>query len=357
MKQDQLCTDFQASPFAGMIVTGDGSILETTRKLADEFSPIPTNFYELLQPQDKNFQDVIARVISAGVPASIEARLSGGPDGNKIRFLLIPLGGRLADRVAVLLSSQDETTIFREKLAKMKYRLDAIQHEFEDLCFSVSHDVRNPLVLIDGFSQALIEDYGEQLQGEAKFYLQRIRAAGRKMAQLIDDLLSISRIMRVEMECKPVDLTIMMREIVKDKLNKVEGRQVQVHVAEGMEAFADAKLLNIICQQLIDNAFKFTGRVTEAIIDIGSMKIDGEEAFYIRDNGVGFRSTDAEKIFQPFQKLHSAEEFAGTGTGLALVKRAIERHGGSVWGEGASGKGATFFFRLPLGKSDGGQHE
>ncbi|MGH2399567.1 MAG: sensor histidine kinase, partial [bacterium] len=186
-------------------------------------------------------------------------------------------------------------------------------------------------------------------------HLERIRAAAQRMALLIDDLLSLSRLVRAELRREPIDLTGMAREIVTELQQSQPDRKVEVVIGDGMRTLGDVNLLRAALQNLIGNAWKFTGRRDRARVEVGTMHQNGERTFFVRDNGAGFDMSYAGKLFGAFQRLHGAADFPGTGIGLATVQRIIHRHGGHIWAEGEVEKGATFYFTLPLEEApDGG---
>ncbi len=218
--------------------------------------------------------------------------------------------------------------------------------ELESFAYSVSHDLRAPLRAINGFGQALEEDYAALLDAEGRDYLRRIRAASQRMGQLIDDLLKLSRVSRHQLQFEEVDLSTMAREILAELRQGTPGRRVDVHIERGLTARGDAKLLRIVLENLLDNAWKYTRRKPEARIEFGAVAQDGETVFFVRDNGTGFDMRYVDKLFVAFQRLHHLHEYEGTGIGLATVARIINRHSGRVWAEGESGKGAVFYFSL-----------
>lgn len=219
--------------------------------------------------------------------------------------------------------------------------------ELEAFSYSVSHDLRSPLRSIDGFSQALLEDYAEQLDNQGKDYLKRVRAATQRMGELIDDMLKLSRVTRVEMQRKPVDLSTLASEVLAELQNDEPERRVDCCVEPGIVAQGDARLLRVALENLLGNAWKFTGKTANAKIEFGSkLSADGTRLFFVRDNGAGFDMTYADKLFGVFQRLHQGNEFPGTGVGLATVQRIVFRHGGQVHGAGVPGQGATFYFSL-----------
>lgn len=222
--------------------------------------------------------------------------------------------------------------------------------ELEAFAYSVSHDLRAPLRGIDGFSEALLHDCADQLNDEGKQYLQRIRAGSQRMGALIDDLLTLSRIGRKQLKRADVDLSAIARSVIAKLHQDDLQRTVQFTIAEDLHTEGDSNLLTIVLENLLGNAWKYTGRTVDARVEMAATTIDGEEVFFVRDNGAGFDMRYVHKLFGVFERLHGAD-FEGTGIGLATVKRIIERHGGRIWGEGEQDKGACFFFSLPdIGK-------
>jgi PAS domain S-box-containing protein len=224
--------------------------------------------------------------------------------------------------------------------------LGALNRELEAFSYSVSHDLRAPLRSIDGFSQALAEEYGEQIDAQGQDYLRRIRAATQRMGELIDDLLTLSRVTRRELHRESVNLSALARTIAAHLENRDPGRRVEFRVADGLVASGDAHLLRVALENLLGNAWKFTSRQPAARIELGITTVAGERTYFVRDNGVGFDMTYSGKLFGAFQRLHRGEEFPGTGIGLATVQRIVTRHGGRIWAEAAVGAGATFYFTL-----------
>jgi signal transduction histidine kinase len=222
--------------------------------------------------------------------------------------------------------------------------LEQANKELEAFSYSVSHDLRAPLRAIDGFSKILLEDYGERLDGRAHQYLQRVRAGTQRMAALIDDLLNLSRISRAQLRQEPIDMTQLARNIVAELRRRDPSRNVAVEIADELSAHGDARLASIVLENLLGNAWKFTAKRPDAEIAFGGEKKGNETVFVLRDNGAGFDMAYAGKLFAPFQRLHSASEFEGTGIGLATVHRIVSRHGGHIWAEAAIDQGATFFF-------------
>ncbi len=264
-----------------------------------------------------------------------------------------PILGVFAARVAAELERKAALDSLRELNATLEQRvhqrtlaLEAANDELEAFAYSVSHDLRAPLRAIDGFSQALLEDYGTRLDDTGRDYLVRVRAGTRSMGRLIDDLLKLSRITRSPLAPGAMDLTRTARDIVAELRLREPARVVDVEVAPGLAAWGDPGLLRIALENLFDNAWKYTSRTEGARIAFGLVEHAGETAFCVRDNGVGFDMKFAERLFGAFQRLHRADEFEGTGIGLATVRRIVHRHGGRIWAHAEPGAGATFCFTL-----------
>jgi signal transduction histidine kinase len=232
------------------------------------------------------------------------------------------------------------------QIERSNQELAALNQEIEAFNYSVSHDLRGPLRSMDGFSLALLEDYGDKLDAEAKDSLQRIRAASQRMGRLIDELLGLSRVTRAELTIKPVNLSLMAREIADSLHQQQPERSVQWVITEGMTVQADKALIQIAMQNLLENAWKFTGKTEKPVIRVGLNEHNGEKECFVADNGVGFDMTYADRLFGAFQRLHHESEFSGTGIGLAIVQRIFRRHEGKIWAQAEPGRGATFFFRL-----------
>ena len=230
----------------------------------------------------------------------------------------------------------------RERTAQ----LEAINKELESFSYSVSHDLRAPLRTLDGFSQALLEDYADKLDETGQNLLNRIRAASQRMGQLIDDLLQLSRLSRSEMRITEVNLSEMAQEILNELQEQNPTREVKSIVADGLVVRGDLRLLRVALSNLLGNAWKFTSKQPEACIEFGVTERDGKPVYFVRDNGAGFDMAYAGKLFGAFQRLHRMNEFEGTGIGLATVQRVLLRHGGSIWAEAAVNEGATFYFTL-----------
>ena len=259
---------------------------------------------------------------------------------------LVPKTLQMLQAAKVSESRRGELERANEELERRGAELEAVNRELESFSYSVSHDLRAPLRVIDGFSHALLEDYSGKLDAEGEDYLRRVRAASQQMGQLIDDLLLLSRVTRTDIRREPVDLSAMARSIIEELRASEPERRVEFTVAEKLSALGDGRLLRIALENLLGNAWKFTARREDARVEFGATERDGQAVYYVRDNGAGFDMDYAGKLFGPFQRLHHAEEFEGTGVGLATVQRVVSRHGGRVWAEGVVNRGATFYFTL-----------
>ena len=245
----------------------------------------------------------------------------------------------LADEVA-------ERTRTEEALAERTVALEAANRELEAFSYSVSHDLRAPLRGIDGFSQALLEDYVNKLDEQGKDYLTRIRSASQRMGHLIDDLLNLARFTRAEIRREAVNLSEIAKSLVAELAQREPERHVTFEIGEGLEVKGDPRLLRVALENLFRNAWKFTSKHPRARIEFGVAQRDGKPTYFVRDDGAGFDMAYKAKLFGAFQRLHKATEFYGTGVGLATVQRIVRRHGGEIWAEGEVEKGATFYFTL-----------
>jgi PAS domain S-box-containing protein len=225
--------------------------------------------------------------------------------------------------------------------------LETANKELEAFAYSVSHDLRAPLLSIDGFSQVLLDECSSKVDETGKAYLGFIRAGAQRMAQLIDDMLRLSRVTRGELRREQVNLSSIAQEIAQNLSAREPERKVTFNIAPGIEVNGDAQFLRGVLENLLGNAWKFTSKRDEARIEFGTTVAEGRTACFVRDNGAGFNQAYAERLFTTFQRLHSTEEFPGTGIGLATVQRIVQRHGGRVWAQGEVDRGATIYFTLP----------
>ena len=236
----------------------------------------------------------------------------------------------------------------RELNASLERKVRERTQELEAFSYSVSHDLRGPLHAVSGFAEALEQDCGAQLDECGRHYLRRIRAGAERMDALIEDLLSLSRISRADLVAADVDLSALAHEVVAEVREGGAGRGADIAIRPGLRAHGDSRLLRVALVNLVANACKFSAMRQPPRIEVGNGRdADAMGVFFVRDNGAGFEAASAARLFQPFQRLHSQDQFAGTGIGLAIVRRVIERHGGRVWAEGAPDQGATFYFSLP----------
>lgn len=225
--------------------------------------------------------------------------------------------------------------------------LTAANRELEAFSYSVAHDLRSPLRIIEGFTEAVIEDAGDRLDAQALDHMRRVCGASRRMAALIDDLLELSKVTRAEMSYTDVDLSAIARTIMSELRKTEPGRDADVVIREGLVVKGDARLLRVVLDNLIGNAWKFTARTPRPVIEFGTLgEKDGKGVYFVRDNGAGFDMKYVEKLFNPFQRLHTEKDFPGTGIGLATVERIIRRHGGAVWASATVDKGAVFYFMI-----------
>ena len=299
-------------------------------------------------------RDVLA---SEGVYRSTRTLMREDGGLRQVQLTYAPVPGDIGQDITRLAQVEDVTDRLRAeaqvlalnrtleaRVAARTRELTLANQELESFAYSISHDLRAPLRAIDGFSRLLGERHGDQIQDEGREYLSRVRNATGRMGSLIESLLKMARLGRGGIKPAPLDLGQMSAEIVAELRSGEPGREVTVEIAPGLDAVGDPSLVRNLLQNLVGNAWKFTRDSGDARIEIGR---DGDGAFFVRDNGAGFAQEYADKLFRPFQRLHSQEQFAGDGIGLASVKRIVERHGGSIRAEGSPGRGATFRFTLP----------
>jgi light-regulated signal transduction histidine kinase (bacteriophytochrome) len=217
----------------------------------------------------------------------------------------------------------------------------------EAFSYSVSHDLQAPLTRIDNLSQSVLEEAGERLDDKSRDYILRVRATAQRTSRLVDELLELSRASRAELQLQHVDMSALARAVASDLRARQPERRVNVVVQDGMSAFGDPGLLRGVLENLIGNAWKFTSKRADALIEVGARQENAATVFFVRDNGAGFDPAYAHLLFAPFQRLHRESDFPGTGVGLAVVQRIVHRHGGRVWADGSIDGGATFSFTIP----------
>ena len=252
----------------------------------------------------------------------------------------------LIREVAERKRAEDDIRKLNSQLVQRSAQLEASNKELEAFSYSVSHDLRAPLRGIDGFSQAVLEDYDEKLDESGRSYLRRVRTASQRMSQLIDAMLNLARLTRAEIHTQTFDMSAVVRSVLEDFQKMEPDRQVECIVANNVFATADPQLLRAVLENLLGNAWKFTQQQAHPRIEFGHGQFKGQAAYFVTDNGAGFDMTYVHKLFGAFQRLHAYTEYPGVGVGLATVHRIIQRHGGQIWAEGMVGKGATFHFTL-----------
>lgn len=262
-------------------------------------------------------------------------------------FVELAKKSELLRRQTRLLAEGEQAALeLAETRAELVRDLEHKNRELESFSYAVSHDLRAPLRRIDSFSRAILESQGDRLDDSGRRYLERVREASQHMSQLIDDVLHLSRVTSAELREHEVDLSSLVSLILTRLQESEPARKVEVRVRPGIVVTGDGQLLRIALENLLENAWKFTGKVPEPRIEFGLTQASGEPTYFVRDNGAGFDMTYADRLFGPFQRLHRQGEFLGSGIGLATVQRIIHRHGGRVWAEGLVGQGATFQFTL-----------
>ncbi|MCK6626274.1 MAG: PAS domain S-box protein [Anaerolineae bacterium] len=318
-------------------------------------------FVAYIHPEDRaGLLEFHAQIMRSREPLSHDYRINR-PDGS-LRYLntvaysvwdeagqLVHLAGTTLDiteRKRVEAEIQRLNEELEQRVLERTAQLEAVNKEMEAFSYSVSHDLRAPLRAIDGFSQALLEDYADKLDEDGQDYLQRVRKATQRMGRLIDDMLGLSRITRSEMHWESVNLSAIVDAIAAELQQTEPQRSAEFVITPGVSVEGDPPLLRMALENLIGNAWKFTQKQPQARIEFGQIQEQDKLICFIRDNGVGFDMSYADKLFGPFQRLHTRHEFEGTGIGLATVQRVITRHGGRIWAESAPGQGATFYFIL-----------
>jgi PAS domain S-box-containing protein len=303
------------------------------------------------------------RLVAEGEPWDLELGLVRG-DGQRIwvrvigrptieRDRVVRVSGTISDITDRQRAEEEIRTLnaeLEQRVAARTAELERVNQELETFAYSVSHDLRAPLRAVDGFSKALLDDYGEQLDEKGRHFLERVCSGAVRMGRLIDEILHLSRLSRRAFELRKVDISALAREVVGELQEAEPDRRVRADVEDGLVANADLELVRAVLQNLLGNAFKFTSRTPEPRIRFGAFEQDGVRVYFVADNGAGFDMAHAKgRLFRPFHRLHRESEFPGDGIGLATVVRAVHRHEGLVWAEGAAHQGATFCFSLTPG--------
>ncbi len=365
--ENHLRTIIEAQPECVKMVAPDGNVLEMNAAglnmievdTADQV--IGQSVYSLVVPEYREAYKAFNESVCQGNKQTLEFELIGCKGTRRwMETHAVPLRHQLDGTLVQLAITRDITERKRAEQAILELNetlerrvtertteLEAANKELEAFSYSVSHDLRAPLRGIDGFSQALLDRYADKLDDKGKHYLQRIRAGTQRMGELIDDLLQLSRVTRSEMRRTPVDLSALAQEIAQELQQTQPSRQVEWAIAPGLIVDGDARLLRIVLENLLTNAWKFTSSRLHSRIELDVLpQEENKLAYFVRDNGAGFDMIHANKLFGPFQRLHNTSQFPGTGIGLATVQRVIHRHGGQVWAQGALDVGATFYFTL-----------
>ena len=318
---------------------------------------VTSNGFDLVnysRSKDVRSQDSYKRKISYGDDHSIKIDIVKDTSGISstltnlviqlviISIILVALLGLIIQRIA-LRPLQREINLHRKTEESLRRSIV----ELESMNYSLSHDLRTPLRAITGFSQTLRDDAGSRLSAEERQSLERIENAGKSMAELIDDILELSRMSSARMSRSSIDVTKLARQCLENLLSKYHANEIVWDIKEGMTASADRRFVIVLLENLLDNAIKYTTRTESPVIKIGSLKKDGDTVFYVLDNGAGFDMKFADKLFEPFQRLHQDQGYTGTGIGLAIATRVVQRHGGRIWAESQPGMGSTFYFTLP----------
>ncbi len=340
--------DQEAAPLQHMELNKEGPGMMTERRLIHKDGSLVDVEISARRLPDGRLQgmvrDITARKKAEQKERAVQAelkRLLEATDQSRRALLSLVEDQKRAEEQILKLNAELEQRV-RDRTAQ----LEAANHELEAFAYSVSHDLRAPLRALDGFSGALLNDYQENLDDQARHYLRRIQEASRRMGQLIEDLLNLSRVTRRELNREKIDMSLMAQEIAAELKAQDPNRQVEFEISPDMIVQADSHLMKIVLENLLNNAYKFTQRSDQAQIRVGMKEEAGERVYFVQDNGVGFNMEYAAKLFTPFQRLHGAHEFPGTGIGLVTVQRIITRHGGRIWPEAQIHHGATFYFTL-----------
>ena len=362
LRKTQLTVD--KSPLSIFWITPEGKFIYVNETAANKLGYSPDELLSMYvwdvdpnYPQDKREEQWnLHRIEKQRSVESEHRRRDGTTFPVRINICHLAFEGQemeVAEAEDITESKQAEDKIrtmnekLEERVRERTSQLEASNRELDAFSYSVSHDLRGPLNRIEGFSQALLEDCAAQLDQQGHDYLRRISNSSRQMTELIDDLLKLSKVSQMKINHEPVEISALVNVCFKELRAREPQRNIEIVVTPGLIVEGDTALLRIVLENLIGNAWKFTRQAEKARIEFGKTETDGQSIYYIRDNGAGFDMKHANKLFTAFQRLHSEQEFSGTGIGLNIVSRIINRHGGKVWAEGEPGKGACFYFTLP----------
>ena len=347
----------KSAPDAIVTVDGEGRIVLVSEQAEKYFGytrdELQGRRIEILIPEHHRDRHVTHRADYVAAPHTrymgVGLELHGRrKDGSTfpVEISLSPLKVGEGYLITSIIRDITERKQAEQALRNYATQLEAVNQELEAFSYSVSHDLRAPLRALDGFSHVLLEDYADKLDADGRDYLQRVRAAARRMAALIDDLIKLSRVTRAELKLSDVDLSGLVEDIVRELREREPGRRIEFVITPDLHANGDVRLLRVALDNLLANAWKFTSASDQARIEFGQRELDGAQVYMVRDNGAGFDMAYAGKLFGAFQRLHDQSEFPGTGIGLATVQRVIAKHGGRIWAESAVGQGAAFYFTL-----------
>lgn len=349
---------YEESPAVNAVIALDGSILDINGQALHALGyrkpeMIGQPLINFIVPQQRDFVMQQLQKSSQGKDPLQQFDISVYTRDNHIRQFMVVSGSLVYfdsnTSSGYLISALDitERMYLEQQLQRRADELMQANKELESFIYSISHDLRAPLRTISGFAEIIIDDYGKMFDESGREYLRRIVNGTEKMQHLIDDLLRLSRISRHQLHNTPVNVSRMVRHVIEDIRVQSPRDNVQLIIHRDITAYADEHLLRIALENILNNAWKYTAKKETAVIEFGCQQRPDTDVFFVRDNGVGFVQEYAEKIFDPFQRLHSEKDFPGTGIGLAIVKRIVQRHGGSVWAHSEPGKGTVIYFSLP----------